>query len=109
MNANLEKILCKEEKELFSKMQLQCKKNNMRVRVKLNKKNYNVTKGDFCIFLYDNDKKDFLIAFNGVWGGVYFGFIDCLFQTQRFIDTYIETGKDLKKTRDILFMSKSNW
>lgn len=89
--------------ELYLRLRSKCLENGMSIRVN------GVSKIDawgeeFCIFLYDkNVQKRYLVGYDGVWHGGRYNFHKCLEQVLHYLDTYLETGKDLKKTREILF------
>lgn len=102
MKNNWKDKLDKETRELYLRLRSKCLENGMGIRVK------GVSKidacGEFCIFLYDkNVQKGYLVGYDGVWHGSRYGFYSCLEDVSHYLDTYLETGKDLKKTRKILF------
>lgn len=89
-------------RELYLRLRSKCSENGMSIRV--NGASKMDACGDFCIFLYNkNVQKRYLVGYDGVWHGGIYGFNSCLEQVLHYLDTYLETGKDLKKTRDILF------
>ncbi len=99
---NWQDKLDKETRELYLKLKKKCLENGMSIRVN-GVSNIDAC-GEFCVFLYDkNVQKRYLVGYDGVWHGSQYGFYNCLEDVSLYLDTYLETGKDLKKTRDILF------
>lgn len=89
-------------RELYLRLRSKCLENGMSIRV--NGVSNMDACGEFCVFLYDkNVQKRYLVGYDGVWHCSRYGFYNCLEDVSHYLDTYIETGKDLKKTRDILF------
>ncbi len=99
---NWQDKLDKETRELYKKLVSKCAENGMSIRVNGASKMDEC--GEFCIFLYDkNVQKRYLVGYDGVWYSKQYNFYKCLEEVLHYLDTYLETGKDLKKTISNLF------
>jgi len=99
--------LDKKSRELYLRLRSKCLENGMSIRV--NGVSNMDACGEFCIFLYDkNVQKDYLVGYDGVWYGSRVDFNYCLEEVEHYLDTYLETCKDLEKTRRFLFPDSIN-
>ena len=109
--AEIKSRLTADELRRYDELAATCKANDMRVWVRSvnNKKFPKKEIEEFTIFLYNNDapkrknEHRYLVGYDGHYKGTRLNFASCLTMAEEFVKTYLSTGKDLKKTNDILF------